>query len=336
MPLPEEENLTKIAVVGCGHHSTRRVFPNFARLPVRLVGVCDLNEELAARNARRFGGEKVFTDTAKMLDETKPDGLVVCAGPEIHSKLSLVALERGIPVYCEKPPAVTAADAWKVAQASRKAGKLAMTGFKYRYGVAMQKVKRIMQTPEFGGVSALSVLRTAGAVKNDPSNPRSQFLLDFCCHPIDMIAYLGGDVREVFVHSPTPESYAISAQFENGAVGSFLFSCRGSWNRPVDRTEILGNQGHVIFIDDQIFMTYHVDGVIKDSHDPKFCTAGGDSLEQTGFEPELRAFVQYLRGERKAEDIPSNIAESAKSMALYEAIRKSAETRQPQKPERLG
>jgi myo-inositol 2-dehydrogenase/D-chiro-inositol 1-dehydrogenase len=335
MALAEEQNLVKIAAVGCGGHSTRRMFPCFSRLPVRLVGVCDLNQELAERNARRFGGEKVFTDVAKMLDETKPDGLAVCAGPDIHFKLSLMALERGIPIYCEKPPAVTAADAWKVAQASRKAGKLAMTGFKYRFSPAMEKVKRIMRTSEFGAISALSVLRTAGASKNDPNNPRSQFLLDFCIHPIDMIAYLGGDVREVFVHSPTLENFSITASFENGAVGSFLFSCRGSWMRPIDRTEILGNQGHVIHIDDQIFMNYHADGVYKDGHDPKFCTSGWDSLEQTGFEVEMGAFVKHLRGERSADDIQSNIVESVKSMALYEAIKKSAQTRQPQKPERF-
>jgi len=336
MPLPEEQNLARIAIVGCGNHSTRRVFPAFARQPMRLVGVCDLNEELAARNARRFGGEKVFSDAAKMLDETRPDGLVVCAGPEIHYRMSLLALQRGIAVYCEKPPAVTAADAWQVALASRKAGKLAMTGFKYRYGAAMEKVKRIMATPEFGTLSALSVLRCAGKSGGDPKNPRAQFLLDFCCHPIDMVAYLGGGVKEVFVHSPGPDNYAISAQFDNGAVGSFMFSSKGSWNRPVDRTEILGNQGHVISIDDQIFMQYHVDGAIREAHDPKFCTAGWDTLEQTGFEPEIRAFVQHLRGERSAESIPSHILESVRSMALYEAIKKSAETTQPQKPEKFG
>jgi predicted dehydrogenase len=335
MPLPEEQNLARIAIVGCGGHSTGRVFPCFSRLSVRLVGVCDLNEELAKRNARRFGGEKVFTDISKMLDETKPDGLVVCAGPELHTKLSLLSLERGIPVYTEKPHAINAAEAWKVVQASRKSGKLAMTGFKYRYSTAMAKVKTIMKAPEFGTLAAINVLRTAGKTGNDPTNARSQFLLDFCCHPIDMISYLAGDAKQVFVHAPTPESYSISAHFTNGAVGSFLFSCRGSWRRPIDRVELLGNHGHSISIDDQIFMKYHVEGVTKSDHDPKFCTAGSDSLEETGFLPELRTFVQFLRGEKKIEDIPSNIVESTKSMALYDAIKKSAASGNPETPERF-
>lgn len=332
---PDEEKLTRIAVVGCGRLATSRIFPCFPRLPVRLVGVCDLDEAKARQNARRHGGEKVFTDVTKMLDETKPDGLVVCIGPEQHAILAKQALARGIPVYTEKPPAPTAAEAWSVALASRKAGKLCMSAFKYRYAPAQVKTRAIVRSPEFGKISALNLVRACGPYKNTPGDSRSEFLLDFCIHPIDQVLYLAGEVDEVFAAAPTPANYAISVRFSNGAVGSLSLSCHGSWKQPLDRMEIFGAPDRQITIEDQIFMRYHADGIQKDGNEPRFCTAGGDSLAETGFLPELEAFVAHLRNERKAEEIPSRIEESAKSMAFYEAIKKSAASGKPVKPERF-
>ncbi|MBA3686614.1 MAG: Gfo/Idh/MocA family oxidoreductase [Planctomycetes bacterium] len=326
----------RIAAVGCGRHATSRVFPCFAKLPVRLVGVCDLDPALAAANARRFAGESSFSDAATMLDQVRPDGLVVCAGPEAHVALALLALQRGIAVYTEKPAAPSAADAWKVAQAARAAGKLVMTGFKYRYGRAMDKVKAIMATPAFGKVVAINVLRCSGWMDNLPGQSRSQFLLDFCCHPIDMVCYVGGEVDEVYAIAHGQDSYAITLRFASGAVGTMMFSSRASWARPVDRTEILGERGHVITIDDQIFMRYHVDGAQKDGHDPKFCTAGSDSMEETGFIGEMRAFVEHLAGTRTIDSVPSRVDESVKSLALYEAILASLASGKPERPARFA
>jgi predicted dehydrogenase len=303
---------------------------------VTLVGVCDLDEARARANAARFRGEAVFTDAAAMLASTRPDGLVVCAGARAHVALALLALERGIPVYTEKPAAVSAAEAWRVAEASRTSGKLAMTGYKYRYGKAMVKAKAIMATPEFGRVSLVGITRTTGPMGNDPGNPASQFLLDFCSHSIDAICHLGGEVAQVFASAPTAANYAVALTFSSGAVGSLTLSSHGSWNRPTDHTDVLGEAGRAITIDDQIFLRYHVDGVPRSGHEPRFCTSGADSLEETGFLPELRAFVEHLRGERSIADIPSRIEQSLHSTAVYDAIMSSAASGRPERPERFG
>lgn len=332
----DEGPLTRLAVVGCGRLATSRLYPCFPRLPVRLAGVCDLDAAKARQNARRYGGEAVFTDAAEMLDRTRPDGLVACVGPEAHVALALLALERGIPVYTEKPPAPSAREAWRVARAARAAGKLCMTAFKYRYAPSIVKAREIALAPEFGGLSALSLFRTSGPYKNEPGNARSSFLLDFCIHAIDQALFLGGAAAEVYACSPAPDRYALTIRFASGAAGALCFSCRGAWKAPQDRTELLGAAGHTVSIADQVYLTYRVDGQPRYEHAPRFCTAGGDSLLETGFLPELEAFVAHLRGERKVEEIPSRIAEAAQSMALYEAIVASAASGRPVTPERFA
>ncbi|MCZ7647747.1 MAG: Gfo/Idh/MocA family oxidoreductase [Planctomycetota bacterium] len=330
---PDESKLTRLCMIGCGRLATSRIWPCFPRLPVRLVGVCDLDESLANRNARRHGGERVFTDLEKMLDETRPDGVVLCVGPRGHYELGLKVLAKGYPLYTEKPPAPTAAQAWELAEASRRAGVLCMTAFKYRYAPAMVKAKKIVDSPEFGGVHALNVLRTCGGYPQKPGEPvHYTFLSDFCIHPIDEALFLGGAVKSVYATAPTPDGFAIALSFANGGVGGLTFSCHGTFSRPVDRVEILGNRGHAITIEDEISMTYFVEDQPRQQHRPYFCTAGGDSLKETGFLTELEAFVKHLRGELSAKQVPSRIEESTQSMALFEAILKSAQTGQAVAP----
>jgi predicted dehydrogenase len=119
----------RLCIVGAGRLSTDRIYPYIGAAGAQIVGVCDLDPEKAERNARRFGG-RPYSDVEGMLAEQRPDGLVVCVGPEAHATLAKLALGLGYPVYTEKPPAVSSADALEVARAARKAGLLCTTAFK--------------------------------------------------------------------------------------------------------------------------------------------------------------------------------------------------------------
>ena len=100
----------RIAIVGVGALSTRRIYPYIGAAGAQLVGVCDLDREKAERNARRFGG-RVYTDMEAMLEAERPDAVMICIGPAAHAALAPVVMRRGIPVYTETSPAPTAAAA---------------------------------------------------------------------------------------------------------------------------------------------------------------------------------------------------------------------------------
>ena len=74
----------RICIVGAGGLSSKRIYPYIGAAGAQLVGVCDLSRTRAEQNARRFGGA-VYTDMAQMLDEQKPDGLIICIGPKAHA-----------------------------------------------------------------------------------------------------------------------------------------------------------------------------------------------------------------------------------------------------------
>ncbi|MFO7956607.1 MAG: Gfo/Idh/MocA family oxidoreductase [Candidatus Brocadiia bacterium] len=133
-------DIPRICIVGAGNLSSRRIHPNRAPAGARLVGVCDLDRQKAERNASLYGG-RPYTDMEQMLDEQQPDCCIICIGPEQHPRLAPVVMRRGIPVYTEKPPAPSAAQALEVARVSKETGILCTIAFKKRYCNAYSRAR---------------------------------------------------------------------------------------------------------------------------------------------------------------------------------------------------
>ena len=87
-----------------------------------------------------------------MLEETKPDIVVIASPPNLHREIALRAFEQGAHVLCEKPLAMTAAEGRDMAEAARRAQRVAMTSFNWRFIPAMQRFHSLV---EEGGVGRL-------------------------------------------------------------------------------------------------------------------------------------------------------------------------------------
>ena len=312
----------RLGIIGAGNLSSRRIYPCLRFLPVQLVAVCDLDCERAERNARVFGGQAVYTDYQHMLTEANLDAVIVCVGPELHHKLAIAVMEAGLPVYTEKPPAVMAADARAMLETKRRTGQICMTGFKKRFAPAYQKAKTAIANESFGQPTLLSIDYACGpSYINDPANPRSQFLLDFTIHIIDLSRFLFGEVAEVFARKVNEVAYAVNLAFRNGAVGVLALSSNRAWSVSTEKVELTGGPGQFISLENSVQLMRYDGDKIMDWHNPSFSTAGGDSLIETGFAGELVEFVSAIQEQREPE---SSITSSYQTMRLYEAIAHSA------------
>ena len=232
-------------------------------------------------------------------------------------------MEAGLPVYTEKPPAVTAEGARRVLETSRRTGKLCVTAFKKRYAPAYAKARAIVESEAFGAPHLLSIDYASGPYRNDPENPRSWFLLDFGIHIIDITRYLFGEVAEVFAWERERTAYAVSLRFASGAVGTLAMTSHRDYAVSTEKVELTGAQGRMISMSNSVELTYWQDKEIRAWHSPSFSTSGGDSLLETGFQPELAGFVDACR---TGAVPPSSIQSGYRTMLLYEAIKRSAES----------
>lgn len=310
----------KIAIIGAGSLSTKRIYPNIGAAGGNLVGICDLDREKAERNARRFGGT-VYTNFKEMIATESPDGIIICIGPEAHAELAPQVLDLGLPVYTEKPPAPSAEAAFAVAQKAHKKGILCTTAFKKRYTQATNRAVEWLSKFPLEDRYSISIDYCSAQYKND--SPRTSFLLDFCIHIIDLVGYLFGDIARVFAFSKGLDAYAVSLEFTSGAVGTLTLACGRSFQIPTEEIEITVRGGN--------FMTIHNSSVWKITENQKPCewrepptfTSSGDSGLDTGHLAELIDFFTALSENRATR---SNIYESYKSLVLYEAIKAASET----------
>ena len=310
----------KIAIVGGGNLSTKRIYPNVAAAGGQIVGVCDLDLEKAERNARRFGG-RAFTDLNVMLETLHPDGVIVCIGPEAHARIATQVLRLGYPVYTEKPPAGSAADALAVARAAQETGLLCTTAFKKRYSTGNNRAVEWLKQFPIEDRYMISIDYCSAQYKND--SPRTSFLLDFCIHIIDLVGYLFGDVARVFTFAKGQDAYAVSMVFASGAVGTLSLNCGRSFLIPTEEIEISVKGGNFMTLHNSSTWRITEGGKPAEWREPPTFTSSGDSGNDTGHLAELVDYVDALRDGRKTTR--SNIYESYKSLVLYEAIKLSAE-----------
>jgi predicted dehydrogenase len=327
--LPKKEfhmEIVKLGIIGAGGLSTRKIYPSLSYIPeVRLEAVCDLDESKAKRNAEKFGANLVFTSMEKMLDEAKLDAVIICIGPEKHAQLAPIVLRAGLPVYTEKPPAVDADGALAVARVAQETGKLCMTAFKKRYTPLYVRMKEQMNTDRFGKPAMLVMQRSFSRYNN--TSPRSAFLLDFCIHLIDLASWLMGTVTKVRALSLEQNTWSIQMVFESGAAGSLAFCAHTSGIYPDEQVTIYGEDDAMLFVRDGYSLTFVHDRVYHILHQINLTTAGQEGLIESGFLPEIQAFIKALQtGDRSM--VRSDIASSYRSMLVHDSIVEAARTGQ--------
>ena len=117
----------KTAIIGCGGIANGKHLPNLAQLhDIELVAFCDIIPERAeAARAKYAPDAKVYTDYKLLIAENPDlDNIHVCTPNDMHSTISIAALNAGINVMCEKPMAINYDEALKMMEAAKKNEKL--------------------------------------------------------------------------------------------------------------------------------------------------------------------------------------------------------------------
>lgn len=243
-------DIAKIGFIGCGTHSTNNLYPMLAYARCRLDAVCDQREELARRNARIYGAEAVYTDAAKMLDERPLDGVMVVGPLPMHYEVGKQVLERGIPLFVEKPPAPTLAQAEELMTLAHANKTFLMTGFMKRHGLTYKKVRQWIDSGQL--VPAAGFFQYGHWAGSD----LNIMLLTMCIHPIDLAISFFGEVASVqstlYRSEADAISLAVTLRFMSGRWTQMMFD--SSQPRIQERVQISGtwDGGNALAIVDNV------------------------------------------------------------------------------------
>lgn len=143
--------------------------------------ITDERTDVAAAVAAKHGAKHAAT--VEELLSAGVDGVVVAAATPAHAELTLAAVERGIPTFCEKPIASTAAESARVAEVIGRSGVPVQVGYQRRFDTAFAAAKRAVADGSLGR------LHTVRSTTMDPAPP-----------PMDYIKGSGGIFRDCAVH----------------------------------------------------------------------------------------------------------------------------------------
>ena len=219
----------RIAFIGCGGMSSllQQCIPMVPEF--EFVATCDLVEEKAQSNARRFGALRHYTDYDRMLKTEELDAVAVVGRPEdkLHRDIGIECLQRGYHIYTEKPPATTAEGAKMLVDASVESGKTGMVGTMWRHAPAHQIAKQLMDEAEFGAACQYHTRYLApGPRLQEAGSPFAwPFMLDQAIHPTDCMRFFMGQVSEVFAMGTVDaESHTVSMsvnlRYASGGIGT--------------------------------------------------------------------------------------------------------------------
>ena len=244
--------MIRVGIVGTSWWADSMYLPALAdHAGCAVTAICGRNAEVAQARADQWGINLVFTEWSEMLASGEIDAVIVASGNDTHAPITRQALAEGLHVLCEKPLALSAAEADSVATAAAGTDLRTMVPFTYQYMPIFAATKRLIDQGFLGRPHHLN-LRYFTEFALDPSYSwrfdqelaGSGVIGDLGSHWLYYAEWLFGPIAELgcvstaFVErDPRPDgsdyersedSCIISVRFANGALGT-LQTCAASW-----------------------------------------------------------------------------------------------------------
>ena len=142
-------------IIGCGWIGDLKHLPNYSKHPdTKIAALCDVDEKKMEQSIKKFNLDsvKTYTDYREMVQDPNLDAVVVATPNKLHCEMTVAAFQAGKHVLCEKPMATSAADARKMIDASRKAGKKLSVGFQWRFRPECLYIKDLCDSGALGEI----------------------------------------------------------------------------------------------------------------------------------------------------------------------------------------
>lgn len=192
----------RVGIAGYGVVGRRRRVCVDRHPHLRLVAVCDRVYE---KNGTFDDGIKFYTSYQNLLLEDL-DVLIVCMTNDIAPEVTIAGLEKGLHVFCEKPPGRNLEDIANVIRAESRHPDLRLAfGFNHRYHDSVQDALRIIRSGELGRVINLrGVYGKSKIITFNQSDWRTKrsvagggVLLDQGIHMVDLMRLFAGEFVDV-------------------------------------------------------------------------------------------------------------------------------------------
>ncbi len=247
-----------LAIIGCGRIGKRHA--EQVKKAGKLVAVCDIIEERAALLAAEYGVNFYVSAEEMLLKEKGLNIAAICTPNGLHAEHSILCLNAGLHVLCEKPLAINAADGQKMIAAAEKNNRTLLVVKQNRYNPPVIAVKELLENKRLGKIFSFQVncfwnrpakyyLKSwKGTKEMDGGTLFTQF-----SHFIDLLYWFLGDVKEVkaivsnFGHPMIgiDDSGVVLLEMMSGATGTLNYNVNSYRQNMEGSFTLFGEKGTV-------------------------------------------------------------------------------------------
>ena len=185
--------MLKVALIGAGKMGISHLSILGASPEAEVVGVCDTSK-MVNDFLSRYGNFNCFTDYKKMIDQVKPDAVVVAVPTKFHYAVIKDLLEKDIHVFAEKPFCLKVEEGKELVDLAKKKNLITQVGYHNKFIGTFREVKKIVDSGALGDIyhfigesyGPVVTRKKQDTWRSDPSEGGG-CLLDYASHVIDLI-----------------------------------------------------------------------------------------------------------------------------------------------------
>jgi len=327
----------RVGIIGAGWPGERHTEAYKLVPAVEVVAVSDTDEKRRHAFARRFDVPRVYGGYQELIADPNIDAVSIGLPNDLHCPAAVLALASGKHVLCEKPPALTVAEAEQMAEAARSRGLVLSYALQRRFNTATVELGRLISEGALGDVYHARAVWTrtwgvpggVGGWFTDPARAGGGALIDIGVHVLDMAWYLMGRPDPLTVSGQVHNRYPEQTRTDDSAFALVRFA-NGRGLHLETSWVLTQEDDHMA-----VYLYGTGAGARLDEHSYEIYTVGpsgksrrGQTFQDrwSGFRGEVGNFVAAVRGHAPLLTTPSD---GIQLMRMLEGIyRSSAEARE--------
>jgi predicted dehydrogenase len=332
-------NKVRWGILSTANIGLKKVIPGMQKGEwVEVAAIASRDRKAAEEAARKLGIPKAYGSYEELLADPQIEAIYNPLPNQLHVPWSIKAAEAGKHVLCEKPLSLTAAEA-KTLLAVRDRKKVKMgEAFMVRTHPQWVRAREVAKSGRIGELR--SALGFFSYFNNDPANIRNipdyggGGLMDIGCYPINTSRFVFGEeptrVVGLIERDPQMKTDRLTSAILDFPSGQAIFTC-STQLVPYQRSQFFGTKGRI-----EIEIPFNAP---PDRPTRIFIDDGRDVFGSGITAEEFPVCDQYtIQGDefskaiRGHADVPVSLEDAVKNMAVIEAIFRSAETGQWEKP----
>ncbi|MPM11151.1 scyllo-inositol 2-dehydrogenase (NAD(+)) [bioreactor metagenome] len=231
-----------VGVIGAGSIADIGHCPSIRALPnAKLVALCDSNEEILGRMAKKWEPEKTYSRYEDLLEDKDIGAVIISSPNRFHAQQAIDAMRAKKNVIVEKPFACTHEEAWKMVEVCHQEGVLLMAGTNQRFWAQNIIARKLIEDGFIGKpMMGRSSLHESWNLYHEqlsftdfrakPFEAGAGALFDLGAHRTDLLIYLMNAMPKRVVgmikrlvtpaeYTTLDDSFWILIEFDNGATG---------------------------------------------------------------------------------------------------------------------